>query len=584
MLPLLLLSPDITRTILHYVDTIPHIGLLARTSQTLLKRTQIIANLWTNAGRQICGARHWPEHTTFPLGSTQPTFVFDDARYLTMTRVYPWLAAPRRIELNILHSFRLFGGEYSFKSMDMVDHICRLTITLRGGDLLQGGPSQPLLIRTDAYGLTARFNTATRINRPWQPKPPSQQEEALLRELRRTQWRPTTLYETDIIAVRVVHDGLLCVMASCSATSPLTNSILYFVSTRTRSVLHTHRFFTRQHWNMSNIVFRAGEIWIYEDYLNVPTLTYFGPSHEHMLNLSSPELNRRDAFWAMAKGDANHSVKLLRKHHTDAQIYKLQENGRFLVEAATASLLPEALNSLMEHLPGFARAHFMYRVLDTGHLDMATVFLTHGTNPAADDSEALRRVIRSRQGSVELIDMLLAKGAVLKPCCMLYCVRPWTPVEIVARRLLPSGKDPRPIKCTHEENPLFVEWLLGGGCLAPHMYAVAEACPDFVNQSSSVQGWTPLMLAAGTLDQANVECLLALKADVNVCDKAHHSALDWCIAAGADVIPDWYSDAYYDQDAPACYEHGEVERAVHSELILDLLTAAVERSSAASYS
>ena len=279
MLLLSLLSPDTTLCVLNHVDTVSHMGMLACTSQFFLRQIQANPYLWTNAGKRLCGAEHWPEKSDhMPLGSTQPTFVFDDPRYLTMTRICPWMAAPKRIELGFLHSIRALGGTYNFKTLDVINHMCRLTITLRGDGLLQGGPPTPLLIRTDAYGMTARFNAATQIGRAWKPKPPSLQEEALLEELQRTQWRPTALYESDITAVRVVHDGLFCVLASNSNILPTANTVLYFVSTRTRSVLHTHQFYMRPQWKMSNIFFRPGEIWIYEDYLNVPTLTYFGPN------------------------------------------------------------------------------------------------------------------------------------------------------------------------------------------------------------------------------------------------------------------------------------------------------------------
>ena len=276
----------------------------------------------------------------------------------------------------------------------------------------------------------------------------------------------------------------------------------------------------------------------------------------------------------MARGDADLSIQLLRKHYTDSQLYQLQENGRHLVQAAIASENPEALSAVMRHLPAFARPQFMYPVLDIGDLEMTRIFLAHDTDPSADGSEALRRVIRSKSGTLDMFRLLAHAGAVPKPCCMLYCVCPWTPIELITQGLL-SGES---IECTHEENPLFVEWLLGGECFAPYMRVVAKICPDFVNESNS-HGWTPLMLAAGTLNQSNVECLLELNADVNVFDDAHHSALDWCIAAGAGVIPEWYSEAYYDQETPACYKYGDEERAHNAELIHDLLTAAVERTS-----
>ena len=574
---MLLFSNDTTLSILHQINTIKHLGMMACTSKPISHQIKTNLVLWMNAGKLLCGSAHWPEMPVkSPPGSTKPSF--DDPRYITMTRVCPWISEPRKIELGLLHSIRVFGGTYTFKSIDVSSHICRLTIAMKGDGMMRGGPTTHMMVRTDAYGTTNRFNAITRTNRTWQPRQASQEEQQLLEDLVRAEWRPTALYETDIRDVRIVHDGLFCVVACCPTASPTSNAVLYFVSTRTRSVLHTHRFYMRQQWQMGNVYFRPGEVWIYEDYLNVPTLTYFGPNYQRELN-SYQEHHRRDAFWAMARGEADKAIQLLQIHFEDTQIYRLQENERFLVEAAIASENPKALNTLMTQFPNFAQHRFMYRVLDMGNVEMAAIFLQYGADPAAEESDAVRRIIESKKGSINLLDMIIAKGAVLNRCCMLYHVQPWTPVNMVAERLLPLEGS---IVCDHEDNPLFVEWLLRGGSYAHHIRAVAERNPTFVNEMNST-GWTPLMLAAGTLDLTNVECLLELKADVNVYDDAHHSALDWCAAAGANIPPEWYSEAYYDQEAPACYEYGEQERSINRDLIHDMLAAEVERSTATNY-
>jgi hypothetical protein len=126
-------------------------------------------------------------------------------------------------------------------------------------------------------------------------------------------------------------------------------------------------------------------------------------------------------------------------------------------------------------------------------------------------------------------------------------------------------------RCVHEENPLFVQWLLKGGDYSAPMRALAETHPWLVHQTS-VRGYTPLLLAAGSLCVANVRCLLHLKADPGVRDREGRSALDWCLAASEDEpMPDWYVDAYNVLDAPAAYDYDEAGRMANATAIAALL-------------
>jgi hypothetical protein len=322
----------------------------------------------------------------------------------------------------------------------------------------------------------------------------------------------------------------------------------------------------RPQWRAQNVFFRSGEFWIYEDYLNRPMLTYFGPNKEHLPNPNS-ERNVRNAFWSAVRGDAPAAISMLVKYHQEQQIYRLKENGVSLIEAAVSSNKISTLQTILERFPRFAKPQYMHSAIDTGNIEMTKIFLARGTDP----DDCVSHAIKSKNGSIELFDLLVSSGAEFCPCCMLYVVQPWTPVEIVANRLLPKGAE-----CEHQEDPLFIEWLVQGGNFVPHMRAVAAVDPDAVTETNE-HNWTPLMLAAGGLDPYNVECLLDLKADVNVYDDAGHWALDWCMAA-SDQFPEWYNNAYDDRDTPFTFEFDEEERSVNAELIRDMLMAAVNRS------
>lgn len=315
----------------------------------------------------------------------------------------------------------------------------------------------------------------------------------------------------------------------------------------------------RAQWRTQNVFFRPGEIWVYEDLFMQPVLTYFGPSRKPN---PCPERSIRNAFWAATRGDAVGSIEMLQKHHTAAQILELEENKQSLVEAVLHSNSVVALDAVLTRFPQFAKPRFMRDVVDRGHTTMVRTFMKHGARPTV---ECIRCAVSSRLGSVELFDLLVSSGTDFDACCMLYYVKPWTPIEIVANRLLPTG-----VACWHAWTPLLVHWLMQGGDFAIHMRAVAEIHPQAVDVPNH-SGWTPLMLAAGGLDPSNVECLLDLNADVGAWDDQERQALDWCLAATE--MPEWYVDAYH--DSPASFEFDEDQRSANAELIHDMLSAAM---------
>jgi hypothetical protein len=237
------------------------------------------------------------------------------------------------------------------------------------------------------------------------------------------------------------------------------------------------------------------------------------------------------------------------------------------VDAVMLSKNADALEQLLAHLPDFADIFLLYKAVDAGSQAMARVLIKCGVDPADDCSEPLFRAIRSRNGSLEMYSLLVSKGARVYPCCMMHHIRPWTDPGIIHRLLLLwTGDD-----CVHEDNPLFVHWLLNGGDYAEPMRAAAETHPELANQPNE-NGLTPLMLAAASLCVDNVTALLDLKADPRARDKENRSAFDWCDAAvdSADM-PLWYMDAYNAFEAPAAFDFDDGEREVNAEAIRELL-------------
>jgi hypothetical protein len=532
-------SHDVRSCILQKVDTFQQLGMMACTCKTFRDQIYATDKLWTDLGRRICGDEHW-SHSNSTMSP----------RRLAMIRACPWMSEPKRFEVPILNNIRTLGGNVSIKQIEVVQNYCIFTATLRGGGLMRDGNF--VEITTDAYGTTTRNDMVTTLAGPRLSMPPSPEDIDTMRLLNATQWRPHELYPSSplIEAVRRVHDSLF--MVFCSELNR-SHAIIYFVSSRTYSVLYTYRCFMRPHWKTHTVFVRPGEIWIYEEGHRRTTLTYFGPVGNTAVN-ARPERGVRDAFWAAFRGDVDRSMELLGRHgFAPSEIYRLQEDRFRLVDAVMLSRNSLALDTLLQHLPEFADSLLLYKAIDMGSLAMAHVLLKHGVDPSDNCSEPMFRTVRSKGGTIELFKLLMTAGAVLYPCCMLYHIRPWTHAAIVDSILSRwTGS-----MCTHEENPLFVDWLLNGGDFSGPMRAAAALRPELVHQAND-QGHTPLMLAAGSLTENNVRCLLDLKADIHARDTADHTALDWCNAASdSDLVPDWYLDAYTAFDAPAAFEFDE---------------------------
>jgi hypothetical protein len=550
-------SHDIRSCVLQHIDTFQHLGMLARTNKAF--RTQVYSSdtVWTDLGQKVCGEAHWPSVNHQKMG----------ARELTRMRVCPWTSEPRRFEVPMLHSIRAMGGAVSVRQLEVSHEYCILTAAIRGGGLVRDANHAEIM--TDAYGTTCRNDAIQFTPGPRHIQPTLATHEIdMMRMLNATKWRPYELYPSApmIDAVRMVHETLF--MVFCNELGRA-HSILYFVSARTLSVLHTRRCFMRPHWRTRNVCVRPGEMWIFEDNHKNPTLTYFGPvgggDHHHY----QAERGVRDAFWAAFRGNVPHALGLLARNGVQAnEIYRLQEDRHRLVDAVMLGHNnANALDQLLTRLPDFTDVFLLYRAIDMGSLDMVSVLLRHGVDPADDGSEPLFRAIRSRRGSLDLYHLLVSHGARVYPCCMMHHIRPWTDPGIIQRLLLLWAGD----DCIHEDNPLFVHWLLNGGDYAEPMRAAAATHPALPNQPNE-NGLTPLMLAAASLCVENVAALLDLKADPRARDNENRSAYDWCDAAvDSTDMPIWYMDAYNAFDAPAAFDFDDGEREANAQVIRKLL-------------
>jgi hypothetical protein len=549
-------SQDIRSCILNKVDTFQHLGMLARTNKAFKAQIYSCDKLWTELGKKLCGEEYWP-----PGNSHRHL----NARQLAMIRTCPWMSEPRRFEVPLLNNIRTMGGTVSIRQMEVSHNYCTFTATLRGGGLVRDG--NYVEVMTDAYGNTCRNDMISLPSIPRLHTPPTAHEIDMMRMLNATKWRPYELYPSSpmIDLVRVVHQSLFMVFCNELHRS---HSIIYFVSTRTLSVLHTHRCFMRPHWKMHNVFVRPGEMWFFEDNHKNPVLTYFGPVGNHGCVNTHPERGVRDAFWAAYRGNVQHALEIFDRNGVQSkEIYRLQEDRYRLVDAVMLSKNEDALDQLLERFPDFADIFLLYKAIESGSPTMAGVLLRRGVDPADDCSEPLFRTIRSRNGSLEMYSLLVSKGARVYPCCMMYHIRPWTDFEIVHRLLLLWTGD----TCAHEENPLFVHWLLNGGDYSEPMRAAAETHPELANQANE-NGLTPIMLAAGSLCVENVRTLIDLKADLRARDKENRSVLDWCdAAADSDLMPEWYMDAYTAFETPAAFEFDDANRSANSQAIRALL-------------
>ena len=550
-------SPDIRGCILQKVDTFQHLGMLARTNKAFKAQIYATDRLWTDLGQKLCGEEHWPQ------GNSHRHL---NARQLAMIRTCPWTSEPRRFEVPMLHAIRTMGGTVSVRQLEVAHNYCILTSTVRGGGLVRDANHAEIM--TDAYGVTCRNDMLQFPPGPRLHTTPTPQEIDLMRVLNATKWRPYELYPSSpmIDAVRMVHDSLF--MVFCNELNQR-YTVVYFVSSRTLSVLHTHRCFMRPHWKTRNVCVRPGEMWLFDDNHRNPTLTYFGPvDNHHSGPHTHPERGVRDAFWAAYRGNVPLALELLGRNGIPPyEIYRLQEDRHRLVDAVMLSHSATALDQLLTHLPEFATEFLLYKTIDMGQLALTDVIIRHGVDPDDDYSEALFRAIRSQKATLAMYTLLVTHGARVYPCCMMHHIRPWTHPDIFHRllRLWDGGA------CAHEDQPLFVHWLLKGGDFSDQMRAAAEAHPALANQANE-NGLTPLMLAAGSLRVENIKALIDLKADLRARDKENRSALDWCdAAADTDLVPEWYMNAFDADDAPAAFAVDTDHRVANAKAIRALL-------------
>ena len=231
-------------SILQHMDTVQNLGIIACTCKTLNAYVYHNTKLWTHAGEKLCGPENWhPIDQYIPFDSTCPRLKPNDQIYIVKSRICPWMTESRRTETGILNSINALGGTYNFKSIQVLNHICKFTLTLRGNNtgFLRDGPPTQVIVRTDAYGTTTRLDSIKRLQQHWQSPPLSEDEITLLEDLKQTQWRPSVLYEYTISTVRIIHAGLFCVFAPEIEPDSIENTVMYFVSTKTKLVLHTHR-------------------------------------------------------------------------------------------------------------------------------------------------------------------------------------------------------------------------------------------------------------------------------------------------------------------------------------------------------
>lgn len=221
-----MLPYDTMLSVVHHIDSVRHLGLFSCTSKST--HAFITANwrIWERVGQKLCG--DWQ-----PLG--------DRDQHCIRSRICPWMTEPRQIEVGLLSSIYTFGGQYRFKSIRVTDDdVCEITAAFWPSGFFAPGPVEQIVARTDAYGKTQRFDSVERIPDHWHMRMPSEAEITLLDDLKRTQWRPSALYRSSLISVRIVHDGLFCAFAP-EDDGHHKNMVMYFVSAKTRLVLHTHR-------------------------------------------------------------------------------------------------------------------------------------------------------------------------------------------------------------------------------------------------------------------------------------------------------------------------------------------------------
>ena len=215
--------------------------------------------------------------------------------------------------------------------------------------------------------------------------------------------------DSELQRIMIVHEGLFVVLCNGDNTR---NTQAYFVSRKTQRVIHTLTggFF-------KHIVIKPAAIWILQSDLST---IRFSPRHDKAVKefFQSESGTAENLLWAAYRGDTASMVSLLqakRININNVENFPFEEtNSPFyeIKKIIIASGKIDSLAALLKYDPSIAAdSDLLRRTVDAGRIDMVQMLLAHKADPADYHSSILRTAIASRNGTREMVELLLDSGA-----------------------------------------------------------------------------------------------------------------------------------------------------------------------------
>ena len=511
-------APDLLEVVCRHVDTVQHLGMLSSTNRLL--RDYLFSypggRHWLDAGELLCGAAYWPT-VDWNLPHA------DDGRYMTMLRVCPWLSAPCHFKIDAIRGYMALGaGRCVVRGLNVVGGRCLLLTSFHGLGSVFGGNHSRGVVSTFARGDDDGFRPDCAVYPPDKMDfvrfTHSIREAELMAEYRC--WRPRTIFQTEVQSVRIVHEGLLCVVCCCpvSMRGP---AEIYFVSAKTRRVLHEMSIPDASRFVVRNLVVKAGEMWLV-DRDDLGTFSYFGPRVDRQLATTGHGLS--SAFWAAFRGEMGLAIEIIDARRVDP--VRVRWTIGDVCQFAIRGGWP--LDALLKRWPGFADYDSLRHAVTRGSAQAVRTLVQARADPSAFQSEILHHAAACARTTVQMVRLLMDSGASLE----------------TAERIRPvlcslgSGAMPQVLRCLAcggaARQGVLSRWVLRGHEMA-ELIRELDGPVDEANE----RGETPLMHAAASLLTNNVRALLECKARVDIEDARGRKAIDWMEAALEDPVPEW---------------------------------------------
>jgi hypothetical protein len=332
---MILFASDVLLLVCRHCQVL-HLGMLCSTNKQI-KSMLYSSSVWLHAGMVSCGEAYF-----------QPPDVGPECpRIVTQLMMCPWLVEPLDHIVVPLAGLDAFGSKFSVNWINVTDddEIVISAFIERGQGPFLGKFKSQVVMTSSAWDQDDTWAVHKPSKDFTAPEPPTTEEIKLMLELEH--WRPAGYADSRLRRVKIVNDAVACAVyyGPCNTTQA------YFLSRRTRSVLHVIRGYF-----MSNIVIRPGGVW----FLETDKVTFMGLGCK--LRHCSP--CNEMAFWAAFAGDTERLMRFKDLHKIDN-----------LYAAAVRGQADVTFQALLEAGVPFRYQADWYNVVRKNHLRCAQMLL-----------------------------------------------------------------------------------------------------------------------------------------------------------------------------------------------------------------